>query len=102
MLAHEATRTAIADEFESFEMPGFLRRSAPIADAGLYGVRRRRDEVLRPLLNRWRLCKGADSGDAVDDARRRIDTTLVRLDEMVRRFESTRRRRNAKHLPAAG
>ena len=102
MLAHEATRTAIADEFESFEMPGFLRRSALIADAGLYDVRRHRDEVLLPLLNRWRLCKGADSGDAADDARRRIDTTLVRLDEMVRRFEAMRQRRNAKHLPAAG
>ena len=105
-LAPGAMRTAIADEVESFEMPGaglpgFLQRSVLIADAGLYDVRQHRDEVLLPLLRHWRLCDGADSGDAPDDARRRIDTALERLDDMARRFEARRRRRRT-HPPPSG
>ena len=107
VLAPKATRTAIADEVESFEMPGaglpdFLRRSVLIADAGLYDVRMHRDEVLLPLMSHWRLCDGADGDGATDDARRRIDAAVDRLNEVALRFEARRRRRQASHRPAAG
>ena len=106
VLAPEAMRAAIADEVELFEMPGaglpgFLQRSVLVADAGLYDARRHRDEVLLPLLSHWRLCDGADGGDATDDAWCRVDATLDRLDDVARRFEARRKRRQAKHLPAA-
>ena len=105
--APEAMRTAIADEVECFEMPGaglpgFLQRMVLIADASLYDVRQHRDVVLLPLLSHWRVREDSEGGDAPDDARRRIDTALDRLNDMALRFEARRQRRQAKHRPAAG
>src|SRR4030095_6916553 len=57
-LAPDQTMPAIASEVMGFKMPGagvpgFLRRSVQIAEAGIYDVRLHRNEVLLPLLRQW-------------------------------------------------
>jgi acyl-[acyl-carrier-protein] desaturase len=51
---------AIADEVIGFQMPGagmhnFLRKSAQIANAGIYDLRIHHDEIVWPLLRHWRV-----------------------------------------------
>ena len=51
---------AIVDEVLAFEMPGagipgFVRKAAQIAKAGIYDLRVHRDEVLLPILRHWRI-----------------------------------------------
>src|SRR6187397_954997 len=51
---------AIVDEILAFEMPGaaipgFLRKAAQIAKAGIYDLRIHRDEVLLPIIQHWRI-----------------------------------------------
>ena len=51
---------AIVDEVLRFQMPGagipgFVRKAAQIAKAGIYDLRVHRDEVLLPILRHWRI-----------------------------------------------
>jgi acyl-[acyl-carrier-protein] desaturase len=99
------TLTAIADEVESFEMPGaglpgFLRRSVLVSEAGLYDARQHRDDVVLPLLVHWEARAGTAAGAAADEARRRWERTLVRLDGVARRLDTRRRRRRDGRPPA--
>jgi acyl-[acyl-carrier-protein] desaturase len=100
------TLTAIADEVERFEMPGadlpgFLRRSVLISEAGLYDVRQHRDEVVLPLLVHWQVFAGTAHGGGAEEAVHRIERTLDRLDSVVRRLEMRRRQRQDRNSAAA-
>ena len=51
---------AIVDEVLAFQMPGagipgFIRKAAQIAKAGIYDLRIHRDEVLLPIIKHWRI-----------------------------------------------
>src|SRR5258706_5674272 len=57
-LQPSAAVRAIVDEVLAFQMPGagipgFLRKAAAIAKAGIYDLRVHRDEVLLPVINHW-------------------------------------------------
>ena len=57
-LEPSAAVRAIVDEVLAFEMPGagipgFLRKAAQIAKAGIYDLRVHRDEVLMPIIKHW-------------------------------------------------
>ena len=88
--APAAMLTAIADELESFAMPGangpqFRRRAAAIARAGIYDVRVHREEVVEPLLRYWDVfaLPGAD-----ERALARIDGVCAALDARIARSDS--------------
>jgi acyl-[acyl-carrier-protein] desaturase len=83
---------AIVDEVLAFQMPGagipgFVRKAAQIAKAGIYDLRVHRDEVLMPILRHWRLFELSGLDGPAEDARRRLSEHLARLDESIRRFE---------------
>jgi acyl-[acyl-carrier-protein] desaturase len=83
---------AIVDEVLAFEMPGagipgFLRKAAQIAKAGIYDLRVHRDEVLLPILRHWRIFELEGLDAAAEDARRRLAEHLEALDAAARRFE---------------
>ena len=85
-IAPEQTMEAIAAEVRRFEMPGtgmpgFLRKSLLIADAGIYDARVHRDEVVAPLVKYWRL---ADLRVTGDTARRAQEMLAQHLDELER------------------
>ena len=83
---------AIVDEVLAFQMPGagipgFLRKAAAIAKAGIYDLRIHRDEVLLPILQHWRIFELTGLDAAAEDARRRLADHLEKLDAAAKRFE---------------
>ncbi len=84
---------AIVDEVLAFQMPGagipgFLRKAAQIARAGIYDLRVHRDEVLLPILRHWRIFELAGLDGAAEEARRRLANHLESLDVAARRLEA--------------
>jgi acyl-[acyl-carrier-protein] desaturase len=91
-LEPSAAVRAIVDEVLSFKMPGagipgFIRKAAQIAKAGIYDLKVHRDEVLMPVLRHWRIFELGGLDAAAEDARRRLAEYLARLDEQIARFE---------------
>ena len=87
----EAVR-AIVDEVLDFKMPGtaipgFRRKAAEMARAGIYDLRVHRDEVLLPLLGYWRIFEIGGLDAAAEEARRNLATHLDKLDLAAKRFE---------------
>jgi acyl-[acyl-carrier-protein] desaturase len=95
---------AIVDEVLAFDMPGvgipgFLRKAAQIATAGIYNLRIHRDEVLLPVLRHWRLFELDGLDAAAEEARRRLAEHLDQLDAQARRFEERLARRSELRAP---
>ena len=83
---------AIVDEVLAFEMPGagipgFIRKAAQIAKAGIYDLRVHHDEVLMPILRHWRIFELQGLDAAAEEARRRLALHLASLDGAATRFE---------------
>ena len=83
---------AIVAEVLAFEMPGagipgFLRKAAAIAKAGIYDIRVHRDEVLLPIITHWRIFELTGLDAAAEDARKRLAEHLDELDRAAKRFE---------------
>ena len=100
-LAPEQTMVAIAAEVVAFQMPGigvpgFLRKSLQMAEAGIYDVRLHRDEVVAPLIRQWRALALPVTSDAARQAQADVARHLDRLEQTATRFEARRAsRRNA-------
>ena len=83
---------AIVDEVLAFQMPGagipgFLRKAATIAKAGIYDLRAHREEVLLPLIRHWGIFELSGLDAAAEEARRQLAAHLEKLDASARRFE---------------
>jgi acyl-[acyl-carrier-protein] desaturase len=83
---------AIVDEVLAFQMPGagipgFIRKAAQIAKAGIYDLRVHREEVLLPVIRHWRIFELTGLDAAAEEARRRLAEHLDKLDRAARRFE---------------
>jgi acyl-[acyl-carrier-protein] desaturase len=83
---------AIVDEVLAFEMPGagipgFLRKAATIAKAGIYDLRVHRDEVLMPIIQHWRIFELTGLDAAAEAARKTLAEHLESLETAARRFE---------------
>jgi acyl-[acyl-carrier-protein] desaturase len=97
---------AIVDEVLAFQMPGagipgFVRKAAQIAKAGIYDLRVHRDEVLAPILRHWQIFELGGLDAAAEEARRRLSEHLARLDESIRRFEERLALSNERRLVSA-
>src|SRR4051794_18588985 len=98
---------AIVDEVLAFEMPGagipgFLRKAASIAKAGIYDMRVHRDEVLLPILRHWGIFELEGLDAAAEDARKRLAEHLEALDASARRFEEKLATSSVRRLDTAG
>ena len=100
-LAPDATLRAITDEVVGFQMPGsiipgFVRKAAQIAKAGIYDLRIHHDEVLWPLLRHWGVFHLAGLGAEGERARTELADFLAVLDAQASRFEEQRDQAAAK------
>jgi acyl-[acyl-carrier-protein] desaturase len=82
--------TAIADELESFSMPGsgapqFRRRAAVVARAGIYDLKVHREDIVEPLLRYWRVFELTGLPAAAEQARDRITSFCAVLDGRIAR-----------------
>jgi acyl-[acyl-carrier-protein] desaturase len=98
---------AIADEVIGFEMPGagipgFLRKAAAMARAGIYDLRGHRDDVLLPILRHWRIFELTGLTAAAEEARRRLAEHLDALEVAARRFEAKVAQSNEKRIARSG
>lgn len=82
----EIALRAITDEVAGFQMPGtgipgFVRRAAVVARAGIYDLRVHRDEVVTPLLRHWKVFELA----GVEAEQQRLTGVLGEIDRRVER-----------------
>ncbi|HVM27918.1 MAG TPA: acyl-ACP desaturase [Mycobacteriales bacterium] len=89
-----AALRAVTDEVAGFEMPGtgipgFVRRAAVVARAGIYDLRVHRDDVVAPLLRYWKVFERDLPPDA-EAERDRLAAVCAELDRRVDRLASRR------------
>jgi acyl-[acyl-carrier-protein] desaturase len=106
-LEPSAAVRAIVDEVLAFQMPGagipgFLRKAADIAKAGIYDLRVHRDEILMPILRYWGVFELSGLDAAAEEARRRLAEHLDRLEAAARRFEEKMARSGTPRIAALG
>jgi acyl-[acyl-carrier-protein] desaturase len=95
------TLRAIADEVTNFAMPGivipgFARKAALIAKAGIYDLRIHHDEVIWPLLRQWGVFDLAGLDAEGEKARAELADFLTQLDGQASRFEERRAQAQAR------
>jgi acyl-[acyl-carrier-protein] desaturase len=95
---------AIVAEVLAFDMPGtaipgYLRKVAQIARAGVFDLRIHHDEVLQPLIRHWRIFDRSGLDTGAELARDRLAVYLGELDASARRFEE---RRSSQLRPGRG
>ncbi|MDQ4104912.1 MAG: acyl-ACP desaturase [Actinomycetota bacterium] len=101
------TLRAITDEVTSFQMPGivipgFARKAALIAKAGIYDLRIHHDEVIWPLLRQWGVFDLKDLDAEGDQARTELADFLIGLNAQATRFEEQRARAQARITASRG
>ena len=92
------TVCAIVDEVVAFQMPGigipgFRRKAAEMAKAGIYDIRGHRDEVLLPLLAYWKVFDLTGLDARAEQARQKLAVHLESLDLAAKRSEERRKER---------
>jgi acyl-[acyl-carrier-protein] desaturase len=96
-VAPDDTMRAIADEVIGFQMPGttipgFMRKAALIAKAGIYDLRIHHDDVIWPLLRHWGVFNVDGLGPRGETARTELAEFLTQLDAKASQFEQRRDR----------
>jgi len=94
-VAPDATMEAVWASVRDFAMPGhgidgFTRKAVQIAVAGIYDIKQHRDEVLLPVLRKWKVFERDDFGPVGEKAREELSAFLADMDEQVDRFENRR------------
>ena len=102
-----AAVVAIADEVLAFDMPGtsipgYLRKAAQLARAGIFDLRIHLDEVLTPILDHWRIFQLEGLDAAAEAARDRLSAYLVELEGSARRYDERRAAHAARSLAIEG
>jgi len=105
-IAPDETLVAVSQVVQGFQMPGstldgFARRSAAIAQAGIYDARIHHDQVLAPVLRVWRVFD-REFGSAGEEAREEMVSYMSKLDRAAARFEERRAARAARSEALAG
>jgi acyl-[acyl-carrier-protein] desaturase len=100
-LAPDETMRAITDVVTGFQMPGhtidgFLRKSVAIAGAGIYDLRIHLDDVVTPVLRKWRVFELGGLRDDGNRARDELADFLRTLDAAANRFVERRAERAAR------
>jgi len=94
-IAPDETMAAITGEVVGFEMPGsvipgFTRKAATIAKAGIYDLRIHHDEIVWPLLRQWGVFEMEGLGEDGEKSRTQLAEFLTVLDAQASRFEEQR------------
>ncbi len=89
-----AAMTALTDEIVNFQMPGtgipgFIRRAAVVARAGIYDLATHRDQVLQPLLRFWEIFE-RDLPPEAEVVREQLVLVLAEIDRRVARQQARR------------
>jgi acyl-[acyl-carrier-protein] desaturase len=94
-LAPDETMVAVLGSVRDFAMPGhgiegFGRMAVQIAVDGIYDLRQHRDEVVMPVLRKWRVFEREDLGPAGEQAREELAALIADMETQASRFEEKR------------
>lgn len=94
-IAPDETMSAVLASVRDFAMPGygiegFARKSVEIAVAGIYDIRQHREEVVMPVLRKWRVFEREDFGPVGELAREELAQLMTDMDTAAGRFEEKR------------
>jgi acyl-[acyl-carrier-protein] desaturase len=94
-LQPDQTMTAVLASVRDFAMPGhgiegFGRKAVEIAVAGIYDLRQHREEVVMPILRKWRVFERSDFGAEGEQAREELAALMSNMDVQANRFEEKR------------
>lgn len=94
-IAPDDTMVAVMRSVRDFAMPGhgidgFTRKAVEIAVAGIYDLKQHRDDVIMPVLRKWRVFDRNDFGPVGEAAREELAALLADMDVSVDRFENRR------------
>ena len=94
-LQPDATMVAILSSVRDFAMPGhgidgFQRKAVEIAVAGIYDLKQHREEVIMPVLRKWKIFERNDFGAVGNAARDELAQILADMEVSVNRFEERR------------
>jgi acyl-[acyl-carrier-protein] desaturase len=86
---------AITDEVVNFQMPGkilpgFIRKAAQMAKAGIYDLVLHHDDVIWPLLRHWKIFEIEGLNEVGETARQELHTFLTDLKTQANRFDERR------------
>ncbi|MEU5840799.1 acyl-ACP desaturase [Rhodococcus sp. NPDC047139] len=95
-VAPDQTLAAIVEVLETFQMPGagmpnFRRNGVLMAKHGIYDLRQHLDDVVMPVLRKWRIFE-RDLGSAAQQDLDRLGAHLQELERQAVRFEEMRDR----------
>ncbi|MDF0528444.1 acyl-ACP desaturase [Tsukamurella sp. 8F] len=96
-LAPDQALRALTDVLTNFQMPGlgmpnFRRNGVLMAKHGIYDPRQHREEVVMPVLKKWKIFERNDFGPEGEKSREQLATFVEELDDQATRFEVMRDR----------
>ncbi len=91
----DQTMVAVLGSVRDFAMPGhsiegFGRMAVQIAVEGIYDLRQHREEVVMPVLRKWRVFEREDLGSTGEQARDELAALMEGMDVQAGRFEEKR------------
>ncbi|GAA4489529.1 acyl-ACP desaturase [Rhodococcus olei] len=96
-VAPDQAMAAITDVVSNFEMPGagmpnFRRNGVLMAKHGIYDLRQHIDEVVMPVLRKWKIFERTDFTGAGEASREELSAFLDNLGVQATKFEEQRDR----------
>jgi acyl-[acyl-carrier-protein] desaturase len=94
-LEPDQAMVAVLNNVRDFAMPGhgiegFGRKAVEIAVAGIYDLRQHKDDVVMPVLRKWRVFEREDFSSEGERARDELAGILEELEVGATRFEERR------------
>jgi acyl-[acyl-carrier-protein] desaturase len=94
-IAPDQTMVAVLGSVRDFAMPGhsiegFGRMAVQIAVEGIYDLRQHREEVVMPVLRKWRVFEREDFGATGEAARAELALLMGDMESQATRFEEKR------------
>ena len=94
-LEPDQAMVAVLNNVRDFAMPGhgiegFGRKAVEIAVAGIYDLRQHKDDVVMPVLRKWRVFERENFGPEGERARDELAVLLEELEVSAARFEERR------------
>lgn len=94
-IAPDQTMVAVTASVRDFAMPGhgiegFGRKAVEIAVAGIYDLPQHREEVVLPVLRKWRVFERSDVGSVGESAREELAGIMAEMETAADRFEDKR------------
>jgi acyl-[acyl-carrier-protein] desaturase len=105
-IAPDQTLNAVSDIVTNFQMPGagmpnFRRNGVLMAKHGIYDLRQHLEEVVWPVLRKWRVFEREDFTGAGENKREELAAFLEDLEKQATKFEEMRDRSLARDAAKA-